>query len=806
MEQYLSSQNFQMQDRLEEERLTSELAQILETDGKDGILGMLAGYRTILANNARKDDWETVNARLLTLFKCGAGVPLDGPMIGVSLSIRDSDYFRKTARLFGNKRSVLANIEWMASLWNATFGNSGIWMGKTFEPVDKQTAGEICAHNPSAMENFRKEHTRIGRNFFRQPPDPTLLQLAGLPVLTSLWGLQDRPLSPEADGFRGVLLDENLQAERFIPYSKTGGLFLANPGDSVIPEMNRKPVYQLNYRWPNLGPIYPMTRLVDELVQIDDGIFLGQLVMATRNYSLGKLKLAFISGDSEIELGEKYDPSRPTEIYGYQNNGFFLMIDPRLADKAYADDAFPQLRPQAHESGYAELGYGDRKPSASGATTGTTEWLAAQRSGISDWYSGWLQDTALKEKFTTFCLEASPKEGDSDVRELLRNDESILQMLQRIQTEISAQTRYDDHLAHFEKLNRLFRSGVAPTVKDGVFHRRGGEFNVRYDGLADRTWYGAKEPLTGFDYYHGATLNLHWGFADTFRPQMDQGAWASTIFPTSIAAMFQDEHSHPNLLNMVWASIARFIFPWAGKSFETISGRKLSMLLDESDDLQERYAERVGELKKCIASQPHYELIKKNAAHFWDSPGIYAAYLQNGAWDQGMPDEDRAFWNDLAAHKWVFGNNLMDRRIEAVDSMMRILDINYRVPEPPLMELASSGPSPFVRMGYCFIGLADATSILPMNNGSRQKKSVFQFHYRYPMIGGPVPIGACLDEIVEIARGLFLGQLIYSTKPLTPFHSSVDPAAYAYQLFGYFLLLDNDWECHRQAIGLDVWR
>jgi hypothetical protein len=51
---------------------------------------------------------------------------------------------------------------------------------------------------------------------------------------------------------------------------------------------------------------------------------------------------------------------------------------------------------------------------------------------------------------------------------------------------------------------------------------------------------------------------------------------------------------------------------------------------------------------------------------------------------------------------------------------------------------------------------------------------------------------------------LFLGQLIYSTVPLEPFHTSVDPAAYRYQLFGYFLLLDNIWERHRRGIGFDV--
>jgi len=72
------------------------------------------------------------------------------------------------------------------------------------------------------------------------------------------------------------------------------------------------------------------------------------------------------------------------------------------------------------------------------------------------------------------------------------------------------------------------------------------------------------------------------------------------------------------------------------------------------------------------------------------------------------------------------------------------------------------------------------------------------------MIGGPTPIGLCLDEVVEIADGLYLGQLIYSTAIQVPFQSSVDPAEFKYQLFGYFLLLDDAWQHHRLAIGLDT--
>ena len=59
----------------------------------------------------------------------------------------------------------------------------------------------------------------------------------------------------------------NLDKEKAIPYSMTGGIFLASMGNSVVPEMKGKPVYKLNYRWPKLRPAYPMTCLIDELVQ-----------------------------------------------------------------------------------------------------------------------------------------------------------------------------------------------------------------------------------------------------------------------------------------------------------------------------------------------------------------------------------------------------------------------------------------------------------------------------------------------------------------------------------------------------------
>ncbi|WAC08702.1 MAG: hypothetical protein OS130_05790 [Thermodesulfobacteriota bacterium] len=476
------------------------------------------------------------------------------------------------------------------------------------------------------------------------------------------------------------------------------------------------------------------------------------------------------------------------------------MIDPAFAREAYADDAFPSLRPRRGESGYTELGYDKQAARPSPVTGPKMEPNETGFAAIANWASDWQGYEQLRRKFTSFCLEPSPNNNDGDVRGLLQERESILQMLQRIQKEIAFQSAPDDHLRHFEKLNRLFRSGIAPRVLNGMFHGQGKGFNARFDAPEKLFWYSKEEPCLGFDYYHGATLNLHLGFCDTLR----QGIADNSVFPSGLAFLLQSDQRGPNVLDAVWASLGRFIFPWAGKSFERISGRKLSMLLDESADLFERYPERFTELKNHTASWPHYDLVKKNRDRFWSKEGPYAKNLKSGSWDKGMSVTDKAFWKHEAEKRWVFGTNLEDSRILAADNLMRMLDMNYHPPVPSVQQLADSGPSPFVRQGYIFLGVSDQESILPMNNHGEKKKRVFQFHYRYPMIGSPAPIGMCLDELVEIAEGLFLGQLIYSTLPFVTFHTSVDPAEYKYQLFGYFLLLDNTWERHRQAIGLDI--
>lgn len=369
MANFLNSKHFPVTSSTETKSLEASLNDILENDYHGSFFILLGKYQRILADNNQKQYWLEINKKLDTLFKCGASEVINGPMIGIPISIRDSDQFKAAAELMGEDRSVFANIELLATSWNATYADTGIWMGKAFEPVTRETLTAKTNNDATIMRHFNESTTRIGRNYFRQPPDPNALQAIGLPALSKLWKLKERPMSPESDGFDCELLAKNLEKEKAIPYSQTGGYFLCNFDTSIVPGMNGKDVYQLNYRWPALRPIYPMTRLVDELVRIDDGIYLGQLVYATRHYSFGDFTLPnknivsigdtypYLSLFDRIKKNLGFTVSTDHNYYGYQNNGYFLMVDPDYAKEFYADDAFPQLRPRLGEIGFHELGY-----------------------------------------------------------------------------------------------------------------------------------------------------------------------------------------------------------------------------------------------------------------------------------------------------------------------------------------------------------------------------------------------------------------------------------------------------------------
>jgi hypothetical protein len=115
MTMFLSSTHFPAASDEEKDSLETELNTILQTDLQGNFYQMLGAYQKVLADNNQRKSWPNIHEKLRTLFKCGKSVPLDGPMIGMTMSIRDSDYFKETVAHFGGERSRIASIEWMAT-------------------------------------------------------------------------------------------------------------------------------------------------------------------------------------------------------------------------------------------------------------------------------------------------------------------------------------------------------------------------------------------------------------------------------------------------------------------------------------------------------------------------------------------------------------------------------------------------------------------------------------------------------------------------------------------------------------------
>ena len=89
-------------------------------------------------------------------------------------------------------------------------------------------------------------------------------------------------------------------------------------------------------------------------------------------------------------------------------------------------------------------------------------------------------------------------------------------------------------------------------------------------------------------------------------------------------------------------------------------------------------------------------------------------------------------------------------------------------------------------------------------NENCQGKEVYQFNYRWPKLKTVIPDCYCIDEIVQVASGLYLGQLMYAKEILVPYDPTADPSLYKYANFGYFLLMDDEWHQIRLNIGFDL--
>jgi len=67
-----------------------------------------------------------------------------------------------------------------------------------------------------------------------------------------------------------------------------------------------------------------------------------------------------------------------------------------------------------------------------------------------------------------------------------------------------------------------------------------------------------------------------------------------------------------------------------------------------------------------------------------------------------------------------------------------------------------------------------------------------------------------IDEIVEVAPGLYLGQLLFATRRLfEEYNPELQSGEYHYAHFGYFLLMDEGWDAERRRLfpyTEDLWK
>jgi len=213
--------------------------------------------------------------KLERLFTCGqAKERVEGHFYGITIVLKKGDH------PYGN---------FLNQIWSTTLSDVSPWDGKIFNPAKTK---ELTFYT----EGFEKGKvpTYLGINCFKKY-DKSFLNIASIGVLTFWMSLKEAPQEEKT---------------RY-GYDKKGGLFIARKTKSVDLKNPDKEVFQLNYRWRKLGNPVPLKYLIDEVVQIADGLYLGQLLFATKH------------------LLEDYDPKLKPSEYKYENFGYFLLMDDR---------------------------------------------------------------------------------------------------------------------------------------------------------------------------------------------------------------------------------------------------------------------------------------------------------------------------------------------------------------------------------------------------------------------------------------------------------------------------------------------
>ncbi len=378
-----------LEDKSDNDPLVSAIKHDL--DDKSSILDLMKSYMSKLEGET--DNNAPPFAKLAKLFECGITPDrVEGHHYGITVGLRT-----------GDKKDIWADYGNLLGLvWSTSLGKVPPWVGKTF----KAASGAELKHFTGGSESGDIP-TYLGMNHFNEIEESPLNVLSIL-FLTFWMSLKEAPELEKAQ----------------YGYEKIGGQFIARRAKSVY-QATERDVFQLNYRWPKLANLPPNRYLIDEIVQIADGLYLGQLLYATKH------------------LFSEYDPELPSAEYDYEHFGYFLLIDDGW--KAEVRRVFPNIG----------IPHAER-----------------------------LKEAPAPEKLNTFTF-ADPVDGKCNddiltgIYQDMKGKETIIDLLKFYSDELKEHLNVDS--LYFDKLHELFNRGICPREIRGFL--RGALISFRSEGL-----------------------------------------------------------------------------------------------------------------------------------------------------------------------------------------------------------------------------------------------------------------------------------------------------------------------------------
>ena len=278
--------------------------EIMQKDlrGKNTPLELMQYYTDILNKSV---SHEVIDDKLDRLFLCG-GTPqdLDGFYHGITMSLRTGTDIYSILEDTRRNLGIGKEVDILQSIYGRVLADTSPWAGKNFKKMGQEKLREF-----TGSPDTGGDAVYLGINSFRKDRKGVVNNLSNYVLATVI----DMEPTPETE-----------KRQRSWIHAR-GGLFIARKGGSVDPVHPEKEVMALNYRWKSLGNGLPNKLLIDEIVEISKGLYLGKLYYAT----------------SVKYLFKDYDPEVSKKDYKYRNFGYFLLMDDTWLNEK--NRLFPEL-------------------------------------------------------------------------------------------------------------------------------------------------------------------------------------------------------------------------------------------------------------------------------------------------------------------------------------------------------------------------------------------------------------------------------------------------------------------------------